>query len=310
MFRKIRRVSKDLISNCINALFNPIRGYVLMLHRIGPIDNDRLEVIEELKVSEETLQKYVNRKRKRFDFISLDELYVRLTDSRKRKRPFICVTLDDGYRDNLTNGLPFFVKNNIPFAVFVTSSFINRKPAFNYPFILERVIFNNEFLLINGEKIDCSSVEKKNLAFRKLKKHVLSLSYESFEDSFKQLLGDYLRPEYYEDLFLNETELRVLASSPLCTIGAHTVTHCQLSNVPDAFLEYELNESRKQIKMIVNQPCDYVSYPFGWESDLDERVVDTTRELGYRIAFVAHGGGVRLRDHDLYRVKRTILLEK
>ncbi|MBQ7698580.1 MAG: hypothetical protein IJT35_08400 [Paludibacteraceae bacterium] len=69
----------------------------------------------------------------------------------------------------MTYGLPFFEKNNIPFSVFVTVDFINRHPAFNYPFVLERIIANNETLLIDGTTYDCHSIAQKNSTFKNLK---------------------------------------------------------------------------------------------------------------------------------------------
>ncbi len=309
MFRKVRRLAKQLYDGCYNAIFNPVCGYVIMLHRIGPIEPERLDVIEELKVSEERLQRFVDAKRKQYDFISLDELYRRMKGESVNRRPFICFTFDDGFKDNLTIGLPFFEKNRIPFAVFVTTDFINRRPAFNYPFLLENIVRHNESIKIGEDSYFCKSQEEKKRTFLQLKEMVLRLPYEGFEISFNSLFRDYLRPEYYEDLMMTWDDVRILAESPLCTLGSHTVSHCRLSMASNQGLVDELVESKKQIEQIVNNRIEYISYPFGWHTDVNDFVIHSTREAGYTMGFISHGGAVRKKDTDYFRIKRLMLKE-
>ena len=309
MFRKVRRIAKQLYDGCYNAIFNPVCGYVIMLHRIGSIEPERLDVIEELKVSEERLQRFVDAKRKKYDFISLDELYRRMKGEHVNQRPFICFTFDDGFKDNVTLGLPFFEKNRIPFSVFVTTDFINRKPAFNYPFLLENIVRHNDLIRIGEDTYFCKSREEKERTFLKLKEMVLGLSYEVFETSFNSLFKDYLRPEYYEDLMMTWDDVRMLAESPLCTLGSHTVSHCRLSMASNQGLVDELEKSKRQIEQIVNQKIEYISYPFGWHTDVNDCVVHSTRESGYKMGFISHGGAVRKKDIDCFRIKRMMLKE-
>ena len=42
-------------------------------------------------------------RRSGLDLISLDEMHRRMTERDFRRR-FVCITFDDGYRDNLSNG--------------------------------------------------------------------------------------------------------------------------------------------------------------------------------------------------------------
>ena len=120
---------------------------------------------------------------------------------------------------------------------------------------------------------------------------------------------NYIKPSYFEDLTMTWDEVGEMAKSPLCTIGSHTMTHCRLSNLTDEELRYELGESKRQIEDHVGKPCEYVSYPFGWTTDVNESVCRIAKEVGYKMGLVAHGGGIRKNDRDLFHVKRIMLTE-
>lgn len=310
MLRKVRRIGKQVAIEAYNTCFNRVYGTMLMLHRIGSSEQNRLPCLAELNVSVESLQRFVDERRTRYDFVSLDEARLRMTEKTVRERPFLCFTLDDGFRDNLTYGLPFFEKNEIPFAVFLTVGFINRHPAFNFPFILERIIAENDVLEVDGCKFDCHSIACKDVAYSQLKEMVLGWEYNGFERKFKDVFGNYktVRGDCEEDLTMNWEEVSQLTQSQLCTIGSHAMTHCRLSQLSNKELEYELGESKRQIEERIGKNVKYVSYPFGWTTDVNERVFEMAKEVGYEMGLVSHGGGIRKKDHGLFCVKREMLI--
>lgn len=310
MFRKVIRLSREWAISLFNACCNPVCGYFLMLHRIGNIEPDRLGCIEELKVSMDYLQHFVDTNRSHYDYISLDEAIFRIKNSGVHKRPFICFTLDDGYLDNLTLGLSFFEKNDIPFAVFLAVDFVNNRPCFNWPFALERMITANDYLVVNGQMYSCTSREQKEFAFRSLKSLVLSFDYIDFENTFRTCFADYLTDDCSEDIMLQWKDVRHLAESPLCTIGSHTMSHCRLSSVPLESLYYELRMSKTLIEKEIGLEVRYLSYPFGWKTDVSEQVFAVAKEVGYTAAFISWGGAVRKYDDNLFCIKRQMLFEE
>ena len=81
-------------------------------------------------------------RRSGLDIVSLDEMYRRLTQ-RDFKRRFVCLTFDDGYRDNLQWAYPILKKHEVPFALYVPTSFPDRIGEIWWV-ALERVIANND----------------------------------------------------------------------------------------------------------------------------------------------------------------------
>ncbi|MBX0312365.1 MAG: hypothetical protein JHC31_11445, partial [Sulfurihydrogenibium sp.] len=59
----------------VNKYYSGI-GAILMLHRVAPFEKDRLSPNENMKVSPEFLETFIELSRKKgYTFISLDELY-------------------------------------------------------------------------------------------------------------------------------------------------------------------------------------------------------------------------------------------
>jgi peptidoglycan/xylan/chitin deacetylase (PgdA/CDA1 family) len=64
-------------------------------------------------------------------------------------------------------------------------------------------------------------------------------------------------------------------------IGSHTVTHPHLTQIDDAALHRELEESRETVQERLGRACPTLAYPYG---DYDERVVAAAGAAGYSAA--------------------------
>ena len=93
-------------------------------------------------------------------------------------------------------------------------------------------------------------------------------------------------------------ELRDVAASGV-EIGAHTVSHAHLPELPDAALQRELRESRERIEDELGRRCRYLAYPFGED---DERVHAAARDAGFSAAYTLSGARRPIDLHALPRV--------
>jgi peptidoglycan/xylan/chitin deacetylase (PgdA/CDA1 family) len=105
-------------------------GVILTLHHVRPPRPDRFQPNRLLEIRPSFLDDAVRwLRRSRIDLVSLDELHRRLTaPSTKRggQRRFACITIDDGYRDVLRFAYPILKRQQVPFAVFIPTSFPDR----------------------------------------------------------------------------------------------------------------------------------------------------------------------------------------
>lgn len=82
------------------------------------------------------------------------------------------------------------------------------------------------------------------------------------------------------DKMLTWAQIRDLAAAGV-EIGAHSHSHPQLDQLPDAELHQELSESRTQLEECTGAAVRTLAYPFGYSS---KRVRHAVRSAGYRYA--------------------------
>ena len=88
------------------------------------------------------------------------------------------------------------------------------------------------------------------------------------------------------DRMLTWAEVREVADAGL-EVGAHSHSHAQLDQLPDAQLQAELRTSRALLEEVTGQPVRALAYPFGYSS---RRVRAAVATAGYRhAAAVANG---------------------
>lgn len=290
MLRKIKRIARKIYED----VCHPIIGVVYTLHRVQPKETNRLSYFDNLSVTPEYLYNFVIYKQKKYDFIKLSELPERLSKRNKKgEKPFALLTFDDGYADNYNYAYPILKQTKTPFAIFLTCNFIDNRQPFNFPFLLERIIYNNDLLVVNGEKYVCSDMEQKNEIYKLLEKEMLTWAYEDVETKFKTFFCDYLNENVYEDNMLTWQQVNEMKNSRLCEFGAHTMTHCRLSNMSENELLYELGESKRLIEKQIGIFVDCISYPFGTQKDYNDLVLDIGEQLGYRFGFQLNGKEIR-----------------
>src|SRR5580704_1012282 len=101
-------------------------GMILMLHRVRQPRPVRFQPNAHLEVRPRFLERVVRKlRRSSIDIVSLDEMHRRMVEG-DFKRRFVCVTFDDGYRDTLQVAYPILKKHEVPFAVYVATSFPDR----------------------------------------------------------------------------------------------------------------------------------------------------------------------------------------
>ena len=90
---------------------------------------------------------------------------------------------------------------------------------------------------------------------------------------------------------LTRAELRELASAGM-TIGAHTLSHPMLSQLPPELAYAEISESRMRLESALQKRVWAFAYPFGDPQSVTPQVLAMAQEAGYEAAFLNFGGGL------------------
>ena len=86
-----------------------------------------------------------------------------------------------------------------------------------------------------------------------------------------------------QDGFLSEEQIVELSNDPLCTIGAHTMTHPVLRNVTNSW--EELHDSKTSLERLINKNVDFLAYPYGRHSSVSYKVRKQAKRAGFKSAF-------------------------
>lgn len=295
----IRAALEGLYFSGAHALLRPFVGgigAILTLHHVRPPRPDRFQPNRLLEVTPQFLEKVARRlRRSRLDLITLDELHRRLTEGYSGRR-FVCVTIDDGYRDTLNWAYPILKKYEIPFALYIPTSFPDRLGELWW-LALEAVIARNDRigLVIDGsdQRFDCHSVEEKRNLFAWLYAWLRSLdSEEELRRVVRDLSGRYQVDiaAFCDELCMTWDELALLAREPLVTIGAHTVNHIMLKKAPEKTARSEMEMSQAVIEASLGVKPQHLAYPIGDQTSAGPREFRIARELGFKTAVTTRPG--------------------
>jgi peptidoglycan/xylan/chitin deacetylase (PgdA/CDA1 family) len=86
------------------------------------------------------------------------------------------------------------------------------------------------------------------------------------------------------------SELRDIASDPLCSIGSHTVNHYAVSQLSEAEAIEELEESRLRISAELGEAPKFFAYPYGDEASAGPRDFKLAAKAGYEAAVTTRKG--------------------
>jgi len=278
-------------------------GSILTLHHVRPPRSDAFQPNRLLEITPKFLERLLRRlKRSAIDVISLDEMHRRFIAG-DFKRRFVCLTFDDGYKDLLRWAYPLLKKYQMPFALYIPTSFPDRLGELWWV-ALEAVIAQNKRigLVIDGKDqyFECGSVREKRELYDAAYGYLRSMKTE---DQLRRTVRDLCScyqvdiASFCRELCMSWEEIGQLAADPLCTIGAHTVNHPILKKLPnDAAVRAEIEMSRSVLEAALGKRPRHLAYPVGDATSAGPREFRIAAELGFKTA-VTTRPGVLFKEH-------------
>ena len=274
---------------------------IFMLHRVHPFESNKLFPNENMKVSPEFLDKFiVELKSKGYEFISLDRLYEILNNGEKVQKQIV-FTLDDGYKDNFEIAYPIFRKYNVPFAIYITTSF-PQKEAILWWYVLEDLILANDSLeLYDGKTYECALKGQKEDVFLEIREIILGFKKENFLNSLNQLFYRYDIDWFGKnsELCMNWEEIIGISKDELCTIAGHTKNHYAFNQLSIEEVKSEILEANKLIEEKIDKKIEHFSYPFGSIVEIGQREFDIVKDLNFKTTTTTRRGTI-YKEHKNY----------
>ncbi len=277
----------------INSYFSGL-ATIFMLHRVHPFEDNKLLPNENMKVSPEFLEKFiVELKSKGYEFISLDRLYEILKNGEKVEKQII-FTLDDGYKDNYEIAYPIFKKYNIPFTVYITTSFPEKTAILWWHGLEDIIIENSEIILFDDSKYICKTEEEKIDTFLKIREIIISFKQEDFLEKLNELFVSYKIDWFlkYDELAMSWNEIKKLSEDEIVTIAGHTKNHYALNKLIKEDIIKEIVEANELIESKINKKIEHFAYPFGSSNEIEQREFDIVKSLGFKTVTTTRNGNI------------------
>ncbi len=266
-------------------------GAILMFHNVRPYVAKRFDPHRILEITPAYLDTVLTHVKTRgYDIIALDDMPERM-DRGASARPFVVLTFDDGYRDTVEHALPVLCKHAAPFTVFATTGFLGATAPLwwldleDALSVLPAVQFHEQILPLTSNK-------ERLRAFR--------LIYTALraqpEPALSGFISDLVRQARLDPLLRTSTlcldwdGLRALAREPLCSIGAHTLTHPLLGPQTLDTARHEILESRRLLESELQRDVRHLAYPVGDPVAAGQREFAIAGELGFATAVTTRPG--------------------
>lgn len=270
-------------------------GAILMLHRVRMPDDTGFAPNRGLEITPDFLDATIRHLAARgYDFVSLDEALRRLKEA-DFGRPFIVFTLDDGYRDNLTDAAPVFRRHNVPFTVYLSTSLPDGTAELWWVALERAIAAANEISVrfADGERtFACATKAEKNAAWSAIYWRLRAGSEEIMRPEISRLAearGVDVR-SITRELSMSWDEVRELASDPLASIEAHTADHFALAKLDDNHAREQIARGLARHEAELGRPPRHFSYPYGDPGSAGERDFALAREFGFASATTTRKG--------------------
>lgn len=305
------------------------KAIILLYHRVAAVAADP----QLLCVSPQHFAEHLEVLRRAYHPLSLRSLRRRLAFNLWPPRSVV-VTFDDGYADNLHQARPLLEATGVPATVFVIAGQLDSEREFWWD-ELERVLLSTSTLpdqltlTINGQRYrwnlqqngekDCANRKwhvlmkadptPRQAAYRELAGLLRGLESDARERLLAQVV-DWARidvegqPDYRRAL--TSDELQALARDGLIEIGAHTMTHPLLSNLPVEAQQAEIAASKRRLEDVLGWPVTSFSYPFGGQSDYTADTVRLVKKVEFACA-CSNFPGLVTWESDPYQLPRFLV---
>jgi peptidoglycan/xylan/chitin deacetylase (PgdA/CDA1 family) len=296
----MKRILKTLYWHCsfiTRPLYGGI-GYILMLHRAcPPVPGTRLADNAGMEMTPKKLEAVIRFfKNRDYEFISPDQLVERLTN-KNNNRKFVMFTFDDGYADNYLHAYPVFKKHDVPFTIYVTTSFPDRE-AILWWYLLEDLLLEKDGIVIktgSGEReFNCGGLNEKEQTFRDIRSIIMNVSTNDYLETVTGIFEPYGIDVYRKtsQLTLSWEQVARLSRDRLVTIGAHTVNHYTLSKLSPAEVKNEILESKQRLESHLGKEVHHFAYPYGGREEAGKREFDLVKECQFKTAVTTRFAGI------------------
>jgi peptidoglycan/xylan/chitin deacetylase (PgdA/CDA1 family) len=279
-------------------LFGRSRGAILRFQRVRPPRSDRFQPLRSAEITPAFLDRLLRRLRRwRYDIVSIDQLHERLQDARslRRRRRFVCLTFDIGYKDFLEHAWPIVRGYDVPVTLYIPTNFPDRVGELWW-LALEQVVLRHDRIGFTADGIDhrigCRSTAEKTEAFDFVYDTLRAMAPAECSTTIRDLCRRYGvdLDDVSSAAAMSWQEIATIAADPLATIGSATVSYPVLSRLDRQSSERELRMGQAVVEAALGRRAPHLAYPHGDRDALGRREILLAGDLGFATAVTTEPG--------------------
>lgn len=268
---------------------------ILMYHNVLPINAPKGYEYQSISLSEDSFRRQMKFISRIFNPVSLDHYL----NGRKSKRDVV-ITFDDGTAETYRTVLPVIETLNIPITIFVATQQIEDGPLIWAAYI-NALCFENiyESLEMEGTELPLSTSEERVRA----KNHLVQMAINSadqrvFVDKLRIKFPIPAKIDYYYRGMSHE-QLKHAGMHPQITIGAHSISHPELTRLNYEEQKSEIKGSIDTLKAYCETEITTFAYPSG---DYNRITLEILEELGIEHSFAVASKGLGTAKYEIERI--------
>jgi len=227
-----------------------------------------------------------------YEFASVDSVIRAALEGQTPDRPQLCITLDDGYRDQVERLVPLLLAYDAKPTLFAITDFADDK---SWPwdaqvaYVVKHTDKASIELELDGERVSLALSD--NHARIQARRHLVAYAKELDGERVRRFLAEL---ERVCDMAIPATAPE--GSRPACwpllrdyeqkglTIGSHSRSHNLFRALGDSHVEAELTASRRRLAEELDAPSRVFCYPSGRACDFSPWHERLVKEAGYDAA--------------------------
>jgi peptidoglycan/xylan/chitin deacetylase (PgdA/CDA1 family) len=282
-----------------SAPFLAGKGLIFMLHRVLPEgERNQYTLNLDLAITPNKLEEFIfHFKQKGYTFISLDDLSAWFNNSIKLKQKFVCLTFDDGYRDNLIHALPILRKHQVPATIYITNCLPNGTGILWWYLFEEHAKKTNTISFqssLGTKEYQWGSTEEAHAQFGAISETIKAIPCDELLNVLMCSFGKTAKEfeVLCSSVSLSWEEITALSQDPLITIGAHTMNHISTKQQTAECVEHEMRASKKEIEEHIGKEVKHFAYPYGGAFDVSQRDLELAMNVGYETSTLNQPGNI------------------
>lgn len=274
-------------------------GSILAFHRVGEVAPSHSYWSHRVTVRPEyfrwLIEMLINRE---YDIVSMAEVARRLAAGKSPSgRKFVCLSFDDGYRDNYDVAFPICASFGIPMVVHVTTGFVRRTDPMWW-LGLEEIIVENDVLEFPWQGAiqhhPAVTPAQKRKAYDAAANLLVAAPRQRRRRVCDELGANYGVSciELTDRNTLTPKMMQEMRASGLVEFGAHTVSHPNLLRLPASDVYHEIAQSRDDLEDLLGDEIRHFAFPYGRAGAAGPREFALCRGLGFETATTARMGNL------------------